>query len=295
MPSKIFPFPIGIGIDLVQTTRIEGVIKDQYKLNRWAQRIFTRLEWPFISHNCQQHTVTLGHTHLNNSRPELILPKLWQNTDIMADVAETRTLPPLTYQLVRLLAGRCVFLLLTRSGSPLILGAEPLIRSARWAMKEAVIKAHRNRTLYMNEISVVKAEGDPIGSKPQVLIDPPSQTIVMDARVALLRGLRETRYELMERNCLLKKKDSVRGSVDRHLLHLRNHPEILYKRRALVKEGDRQIAEGNISHDSDYAVAVCMAFDQQFKSDDENIEPVFDDGSGEPLHEPAWGDIGFLE
>lgn len=112
MPSKTFPFPIGIGIDLIQTTRIEGILKDQYKLNRWAQRIFTRLEWPFISHHCQQHAATLGPMHTNNSHPELILPKLWQNTDIMADVAETGTLPPLTYQLVRLLAGRSVFLLL---------------------------------------------------------------------------------------------------------------------------------------------------------------------------------------
>lgn len=109
MPSKTFPFPIGIGIDLIQTARIEGILKDQYKLNRWAQRIFTRLEWPFISHNCQQHAATLGLTHINNSRPELILPKLWQNTDIMVDAG---TLPPLTYQLVRLLAGRSVFLFL---------------------------------------------------------------------------------------------------------------------------------------------------------------------------------------
>lgn len=181
------------------------------------------------------------------------------------------------------------------TGSRSDFSLRPLTRNARWAMKEAVIKAHRNRKLYMNEISVVKAERDPNSSKPQVLIDPPSQTIMMDARVAVLRGLRETRYERMERNCLLKKKDSVRISIEQHLPHLRNHPKFIYKRRALVKEGDRQIAEGNISHDSEYAVAVCMAFDQKFKSDDENIGPVFDDGSGEPLHEPAWGDIGFLE
>ena len=183
----------------------------------------------------------------------------------------------------------------SRSDFSLIGVSRPLIRNARWAMKEAVIKAHRNRKLYMNEISVVKAERDPNGSKPQVLIDPPSQTIIMDARVALLRGLRETRYERMERNCILKRKDSVRTSFEQHLPHLSNDPEAIYKRRALVKEGDRQIAEGNISHDSEYAVAVCMAFDPEFKSDVMNIEPVFDDGSGEPLHEPAWGDIGFFE
>ena len=162
-------------------------------------------------------------------------------------------------------------------------------------MKEAVIKAHRNRKLYMNEISVIKAEMDPNGSKPQVLIDPPCQTVMMDARVASLRGLRETKYESMERNCLLKPQDSVQNSVDQQLLNLRGYPGVIYKRRALVKEENRQIAEGNISHDSEYAVAVCMAFDEKFKSNDENIDPIFDDGSGKPLHEPAWGDEGFLE
>lgn len=177
----------------------------------------------------------------------------------------------------------------------LILGARPLTRNARWAMKEAVIKAHRNRRLYMNEISVIKAERDPNGSKPQVLIDPPSQIIMMDARVASLRGLRETKYEIMDRNCLLKSRDSVRNSVDQQLLNSRGYPGLIHKRRALVKEEDRQIAEGNISHDSGYAVAVCMAFDEKLKSSDENIDPLVDDGSGKPLHEPAWGDEGFLE
>ncbi|MCJ1342522.1 hypothetical protein MMC31_000708 [Peltigera leucophlebia] len=270
MPSKAFPLPIGIGIDLIQTSRIETILKDHYKLNRWAQRIFTRPEWPFISHKCQQHASRLGDTHKNNFRPGLILPKIWQNADIKADAAETEALPPLTCQLLRLLAGR-------------------------WAMKEAVIKAHRNRKLYMNEISVIKAERDSDGSKPQVLIDPPSQTIMMDARVASLRGLREAKYENMERNCLLQTKSSVRNSVDQQLLNLRDYPGVIYKRRALVKEEDRQMAEGNISHDSEYAVAICMAFDEKFKSSDENIDPIFDDGSGKPLHEPAWGDEGFLE
>lgn len=183
----------------------------------------------------------------------------------------------------------------SRSDFSLILGARPLTHDARWAMKEAVIKAHRNRKLYMNEISVIKAERDSDGSKPQVLIDPPSQTIMMDARVASLRGLREAKYENMERNCLLKTKSSVRNSVDQQLLNLRDYPGVIYKRRALVKEEDRQMAEGNISHDSEYAVAICMAFDEKFKSSDENIDPIFDDGSGKPLHEPAWGDEGFLE
>lgn len=112
MPSKAFPFPIGIGIDLIQTSRIESILKDHYKLNRWAQRVFTRLEWPFISHKFQQHAASLGQTHKTNFRPKLILPKIWQNGDTMADAVDTGTLPPLTYQLLRLLAGRSVFLAL---------------------------------------------------------------------------------------------------------------------------------------------------------------------------------------
>lgn len=114
MPSKAFPFPIGVGIDLIQTSRTESILKDHYKFNRWAQRVFTRLEWPFISHKCQQHAARLGETHENNFRPELILPKIWQKADTMAVAADTGTLPPLTFQILRLLAGRSVFLALVR-------------------------------------------------------------------------------------------------------------------------------------------------------------------------------------
>lgn len=191
-------------------------------------------------------------------------------------------------------SGRKVGIPRSRSDFSLILGATPLIRDARWAMKEAVIKAHRNRKLYMNEISVIQPERDPNSSKPLVLIDPPSKAIMMDARVASLRGLRETKYEIMDRSCLLKIKNPVRNSADQQLPNLMDYSGVIYKRRALVKEGDRQMAEGNISHDSEYAVAVCMAFDEKFKSSNENIDPIFDDGSGKPLHEPAWGDEGFL-
>lgn len=62
-----------------------------------------------------------------------------------------------------------------------------------------------------------------------------------------------------------------------------------------MKEEERQTAELNISHDGDYAVAVCLALDEASKEKEGDGEPIVDDGSGEPIHEPIWGDRGFLD
>ena len=66
-------------------------------------------------------------------------------------------------------------------------------------------------------------------------------------------------------------------------------------RRLLVKDEDRRIAELSITHEDTVAVAVCMAW--QDPSEEEMIgelaQPVVDDGTGESIHEPAWGDRGF--
>ena len=65
-------------------------------------------------------------------------------------------------------------------------------------------------------------------------------------------------------------------------------------RKARVKEEDQQIAEISISHDNEYAVAVCMALAEDSHSGD-RPRWILDDGLGEPLHEPEWGDSGYLE
>lgn len=62
-----------------------------------------------------------------------------------------------------------------------------------------------------------------------------------------------------------------------------------------MREDERQIAEISISHDGDYAIAVCMALDEAPKDMEEDTEFIDDDGSGEPIHEPVWGDVGFLD
>lgn len=66
-----------------------------------------------------------------------------------------------------------------------------------------------------------------------------------------------------------------------------------YLRKAKIKDEDQQIAEISISHDNGYAVAVCMALVEDSHSKDRS--QIVDDGLGEPLHEPEWGDAGYLE
>lgn len=66
-----------------------------------------------------------------------------------------------------------------------------------------------------------------------------------------------------------------------------------YQRRAKVAEEDRQVAEISISHDGEYAIATCIALDKA--ADDKEEKPIIlDDGSGEPIHEPEWGDLGWI-
>ncbi|CAD6570536.1 MAG: hypothetical protein ASARMPREDX12_003666 [Alectoria sarmentosa] len=172
----------------------------------------------------------------------------------------------------------------------------------RWAAKEAAIKAHRHRQLYMQNISIVRpilppgsfsGTGTGGAQKLIALIDPPSDRIEMIRRVAALRGLRGFglpnyglhKGTLMSKDELHKEvQDAEDGKV---------HRGAHYYRRSRVKESDRQVAEINISHDGDYAVATCMAFDPPWSMAQEKT--IVDKGEGLPLHEPQWGDEGWLD
>ena len=172
----------------------------------------------------------------------------------------------------------------------------------RWAAKEAAIKAHRHRQLYMQDISIVRPNLPP-GSfsntgtggaqKLIALIDPPSDRIEMIRGVATRRGLRGFSHKSygLHKGALMSKdelqsevQDSEGGKV---------HKGLHYYRRSRVKESDRQVAEINISHDGDYAVAMCMAFDPPGVRVHEKT--IVDKGEGLPLHEPQWGDEGWLD
>ena len=125
------------------------------------------------------------------------------------------------------------------------------------------------------------------------LIDPPSDRIEMIRRVATLRGLRG----FGRQNCGLHKgalmsKDELHKEVQ-DAEDGQVHRGVHYYRRSRVKESDRQVAEINISHDGDYAVATCMAFDPPVSMVPEKT--IVDKGEGLPLHEPQWGDEGWLD
>ena len=173
-------------------------------------------------------------------------------------------------------------------------------RINRWAAKEATIKAHRHRQLYMQDISIVRPILPP-GSFPGTdgahkmiaLIDPPTDRIEMARGVATLRGLRGfavKSYGLHK--ALLMSKDELHQEVqDSENRKVRRGEH--YYRRSRVKESDRQVAEINISHDGDYAVAMCMAFDPPGSTVREKT--IVDKGQGLPLHDPQWGDEGWLD
>ena len=164
----------------------------------------------------------------------------------------------------------------------------------RWAAKEATIKAHRKRRLHLREISILSASPDEEDEdvsqlKPIALIDPPSRAVLIRGSVAMQRGLKG----------LSSTKDkSFIGAYDMSLPGEHSGKDdpslqsLVRLRRMLVKEEERRLAEISITHDGNYAMAVCMALDETMERQDE-LNEVLDDGLGEPIHEPEWGDKGW--
>jgi phosphopantetheinyl transferase (holo-ACP synthase) len=147
-------------------------------------------------------------------------------------------------------------------------------------MKEAAIKAHQNRILYMSDITVI-----PQPRKPIVLIDPPSSELVrMSREVAKFRGLKEVTRNTAKIIIGDKAEDRM---LRNEILSLKN----FYTRRKVIHMEERQIADGSISHDGKYAIAVCQAFDERLPY--MKPQEIVDDGLGDPIHEPKLMDRGF--
>ena len=147
----------------------------------------------------------------------------------------------------------------------------------------------------MSEISIVHDSStqnhlnNHATSRVHALVDPPVRTITMSEMVAALRGLRgQNRAKRVSGASLeLGEEDDTPSTTSNGRV---------IKRRTLVQEEDKQIAEVNLSHDGGFAIAVCMALNNV--DDDFGMrvtESIVDDGSGNPVHEPTWGDRGFLE
>ena len=67
----------------------------------------------------------------------------------------------------------------------------------------------------------------------------------------------------------------------------------IYRRCRLIRDEERQEADLSISHDGDYAFAVCLALNEDVDAVGHEYSPIVDDGNGEPIHEPQYGDSGF--
>ena len=156
----------------------------------------------------------------------------------------------------------------------------------RWAAKEATIKAHRHRRLYMRDVSIVQSSQN---GNVVALIDPICNTVEMNERVATVRGLRIPEFQ---RERLTKGAFEVQEGGD-ETAESQGAKCVTFYRRSKIEEFERQTAEISISHDGDYAVAVCMAIDSPKPSPTDTH--IFDDGSGSPIHEPQWGDEGWLD
>lgn len=171
------------------------------------------------------------------------------------------------------------------------------------------MKAHRHRKLGFQEISIVDLRGaTPFEAEEgfrfnlNALIDPPTRVVQMNGKVATQRGLRGFRG-LEEKPDTIIYQPGCETDTAGNNLHGTSEPKEKFRsptygslvtRRSLVKEEDRQIAELSITHENSVAVAVCMALKDQGENVHHEAEPIIDDGSGDPVHEPVWGDRGFL-
>ena len=157
----------------------------------------------------------------------------------------------------------------------------------------------------MQSISIVRPSVPPHSSpgmttagaqKLIALIDPPCDRIEMTPRIATRRGLRgfaRKNYGLHKGPLMTRDERDELGKEVPKLEASEVDKGVHYYRRSRVKESDRQVAEINISHDGDYAVAVCMAFDPPEPMAQEKT--IVDKGIGLSLHEPQWGDEGWLD
>ncbi|KAK5160253.1 hypothetical protein LTR04_004689 [Oleoguttula sp. CCFEE 6159] len=138
-------------------------------------------------------------------------------------------------------------------------------QSDRWAAKEAAIKAVKPRRITMDEVEILeKRNGDILG----VILERPASKWAIASRRGISFGRDEAGQDgknasgsanLMDReHPLITKYEHGRSELD---------PEEPFDGRLL--EG--QIAKISISHDGEYATAVCLAVE----------EPALDDVGGE--------------
>lgn len=325
MPPKPFPYPIGVGVDICHIPRLYNIVgkPDDY-ITRWAKKIFTRLEWPQLWQKF--HETNIQRSSYGATSAQLWLPGVTnskdrrQRTHSASSIAEAfPSLHNRTLQHTVIRSHETQNLGISYGSQlgdvsvesrPLSLSSHAITHdvnlaqylAGRWAAKEAAIKAHRNRKLSLNDISILYPEPSGIErsnsstnqKKLHALIAPEiTKMVVMTSPVAKIRGLLERQSRFPHVYGEVNGGQFVRRSEPNKHDMLTAETGKFWVRGLRIKDDERQIAEINISHDHDYAVAVCMALDEKASSEGP-LDYIVDDGSGECIHEPEWGDEGWL-
>jgi len=142
----------------------------------------------------------------------------------------------------------------------------------------------------MSDISITASDGE----KASILIDPPRQDILMEENIARLRGLRGLNKDMAQTPRIIVSQYCYGKLLGGKFVESKDHPaKKFFTRRARIADEDRQLADLSVSHDGGYAIAVCIALDEEV--DMAQGKPmIIDDGSGDPLHEPEWADEGWF-
>ena len=198
----------------------------------------------------------------------------------------------------------------------------------RWCIKEAVIKAYRG-SVNMQDISIGPNHwiegfspshsyglGKHSSYSPIAVVEPPRRPLLIPKQLAKQRGLfcgTDTPLsESSEETAPLKLN---RWTIFGEFINgkFRRSPsgtgQQYYPRRMKRAEGDegREIAKVSLSHDLDFATATCVAneTERSYMSEAQRYsstrtseafysDAVLDDGLGEPMHVPKWGDEGWV-
>lgn len=147
----------------------------------------------------------------------------------------------------------------------------------------------------MSGISIL-ADTQTCSKGTHALVDPPSKTVVMEEDVAQVRGLRGYQnHQSAGHQVNVRFGPYIYGTICEGLFIESQSSEgkRFLARRLRVRAEDRKVAQVSISHDGDYAMAICMAVDEPSALMDEQL-PVVDNGAADSKHEPEWGDEGWL-
>ena len=73
MVPKPFPYPLGIGVDVCKVSRVMRLIQNYRLCNRWARKVFTRLEWPALWDRMKEAQLTATADTGNGHRKDSLI------------------------------------------------------------------------------------------------------------------------------------------------------------------------------------------------------------------------------